>query len=212
EWVKVNAYANYNYIEGFVFNGYLTEKELKPRVHVNFDAFRTTFDDLHVISSEPMKRTILEDSIAFDVELGYSPEDKIITIKPDINYKKIEVFQSYQTSISIMNEGPHCDLLDGQHYTSEWEPLQSITNNKFRSCSYSQSDWRKFDDVNLDDLKAQVLEHCGETYAKLIASIKSVNDGPAAVSISTIFFKIVITEANNDKIEKIIVLNIPMGC
>ncbi|NND52539.1 MAG: SH3 domain-containing protein, partial [Flavobacteriaceae bacterium] len=42
EWVKVNAYANYNYIEGFVFNGYLTEKELKPRVHVNFDAFRTT--------------------------------------------------------------------------------------------------------------------------------------------------------------------------
>lgn len=212
EWVKVNAYSNYTFIEGYVFNGYLTEEVLKPRVHINFDEFKVTFEDLHIISSGPMKRSILLDSITYDVELGYSPEDKIISIKPSVNYKKIEVFQSYRTSITVMNEGPHCDLLDGQHYTSDWEVLKPISNNEFRSCSYSESDWSTFVDIDLAELKEQVLEHCGASYAGLVENIKSVNDGPAAVSISTIYFKIVITEQNNDKIEKIIVLNIPMGC
>lgn len=212
EWVKVNAYANYNYIEGYAFNGYLSEEELQPRVHINFDEFKVTFEDLHIISTQAVKDILLKDSIAYDIELGYSPEDKLITIKPTVNYKKIEVFQSYQTSISIMNEGPHCDLLDGQHYSSDWEVLRPISNNTYRSCSYSETDWRAFDPIDLNELKAQVLEHCGPTYAMLIDTIKSVNEGPVAVSISTIYFKIVITESNNDKIEKIIALNIPIGC
>ncbi len=110
QWVKINAYTNYNYIEGYVFNGYLTEEKLKPRFRATFENFKVTVDDLLTITTEDGEKTIEKDTVHYEVELGYSPEDKSIIIKPTIHYKKIEVFQSYQTSITIMDEGPHCGL------------------------------------------------------------------------------------------------------
>ena len=67
-------------------------------------------------------------------------------------------------------------------------------------------------DVTMDDLMTEVKEKCGDEYAEMIAKIKSVNEYPAGVSISTVYFKIFITDLKGEKIEKIVAMQVPMGC
>ena len=212
QWVKVKAYVQYEDIEAYVFNAYLTEKKLETRSIVPFEKFNAVIHALELWESEHGNRSILKDTAQYYVELGETPENKMISIKPLKHYKKIEVYQSFQTSLTIMNEGSHCDLLDWAHYDSPWTPLESTAKNTFKTLTYSPEDWNRFVNVDMAKLKQAVKDKCGEDYAKLVSKIRSVNDYPAGVSISIIHLKIVMTDLDNNRIEKIISFEIPMGC
>jgi len=38
---------------------------------------------------------------------------------------EIKLYQSFENSITIINEGPHCDLVKWKHYNSEWKELKT---------------------------------------------------------------------------------------
>lgn len=212
QWVKINAYVNYFYVEGYVFNGYLTEEVLIPRYNITFDTFEVLVEDLnlmnHALRSEPIEL----DTIKFAIELGNTPENKMLFIKPFVHYKKVEVYQSYETSVTIMNEGPHCDLVNWKHYRSDWFPVKFKGNNSFQTCSYSKEDWEVFVDINMADLIEKVRNQCGDPYAEMIKNIRSVNEYPSGVSISTIYLKVILIDLDDNLIEKIIAIEMPMGC
>ena len=111
-----------------------------------------------------------------------------------------------------MDEGPHCDLTEWKHYNSKWKELR-IIDGEFITASYRETDWEKFIEVNMNELREAVRNQCGDRWAEQIKDIKSPNEYPCGVSTSRIFLKIEwINLLENIKSEQIISFEIPMGC
>ncbi len=213
EWVKIMTTNEAEDVSaGYVFNGFLTKKELKKRLKIDFDEFIVTIDNLKIYPIETEHQT-KNDTIFMTVELGETPENKMIQVKHLQDFSKIEVFQKHENSITIMDEGPHCDLVNWKHYTSSWKPLRAITKHKkFKTNAYTEKEWNTFIDINLEDLKTAVKNACGDKWSNLIKNANSVETYPIGVSISKIYLRVVMTDLDGNKIEKVIAFEIPMGC
>ena len=214
EWLKIRAVDYPGYLEdGYVFSGFLTEERLKRRYTISFDEFSVSFDALDASRTESGLGAQANDTITVALDLNETLDKKTIRIKHHVGYRHIEVLQKHENSITIMNEGPHCDLIKWKHFYSSWFPLKSVSyNNKFKTKSYTEKDWNKFINVDINELKSVVKDYCGEGWSERIKDIKSVNQYPSGVSISKVFFKIIMTDLEGEKIEKIIAFEIPMGC
>ena len=213
EWVKIKTSNTPETVNvGYVFNGFLTKTELKKRLKINFDEFIVTIDSLNAYHIESTNETE-KDTISMGIELGETPEGKTIRVQHLQDYSKIQIFQKHENSITIMDEGPHCDLVNWKHYKSSWKPLKSISkHHKFITNSYSEKDWNNFITVNIDDVKAEVKKSCGEGWSDLLKDTESLKDYHIGISISKIYLRIVMTDLDGDKIEKVIAFEIPMGC
>ena len=164
------------------------------------------YDQDNIISSNET------DSVLINAELGEKFEGQIITYKSDI-LSDIIIEQRYQTSVTIMKEGPHCDLTDWKHYYSEWKRLSSTSNGQFITDSYSENEQKKFPSISINELKKEVKNQCGEDWVQLLDSIKNPNDYPSGVSISRYYLKITGKHKDSNSIvTKIIVIENQMGC
>ena len=213
QWVKVKAIEPQEFFrEGYVFNGFLTEEKIERPLKVKFDAFTVFVDELSKDIETTTEKT--EDSQVFVVSLGATPEDRYLKVKHHQEYRTIEVFQRHQNRITIMDEGPHCDLNEFTHYNSSWKPLKMLTNsnNIFKTIWYSEKDYNRFGSVDMDALKAYVKTQCGDEWSKLIEDSKSINDDHIGVTVSQIHIRIVMTDIDGYKTEKIIIFDLPMGC
>lgn len=209
KWIEIREVDGE--LNGFVFSAYLSSTELKKRVLIEFGDI-TLEMELDIWDELGTPKKVYRDSAKVFVELGDTPEGKKVKIKQS-TYRKIEIFQQYKTSVTIMNEGPHCDLTDWKHYYSEWEMLAyDAVENTFLSKTYAPTDGEKFIAVDINELKKAVEVHCGGYWPTVIEKNKSLNDYPIGVSISRVFFKISLTDKNGLVQEKIISFEIPMGC
>jgi hypothetical protein len=148
----------------------------------------------------------------FTAGLGETLESSVVIVKTR-KYKDVEIFQSIETSVTIMNEGPHCDLINWKHYTSDWRKTKELKPNTFRITNYIDGEFRQFPKVSIQEVINAARNHCGEEWAKHIKDIQSVYDYPCNVDISRYFLKIKATDrVSGDKIERAIVILIPMGC
>lgn len=159
-------------------------------------------------SIEPFKET--EDSLHFDIGLGYIIEGKIIKVISS-KLSDVRISQSYETSVSIQNEGPHIDLNDWKHFKSEWKELVKDEEGNSKIIEYTAQDWVKFPEIDIEELKEAVYKIGGPEWRNLIEHIKSPTEYPSSVGINKIELKIN-GMMDNKKIKKIIVLNLPMGC
>ena len=64
----------------------------------------------------------------------------------------------------------------------------------------------------MEELKTYVKDYCGEDWGASIENSESVSDHPVGVSVSQIHLRIVMTDVDGYKTEKIIIFDIPMGC
>jgi hypothetical protein len=168
--------------------------------------------ELEVWDENGELKKVQNDTAKVYVELGETPQGKKIKIKQS-KFKKIEIFQRYENSVTIMNEGPHCDLKEWKHFYSDWKKLNfDFTENIFVSDSYEYKDSEKFIAIDINELKKAVEKECGGYWPEHIKDIKNVNEYPSGVSMSRIFLKILLTDENDSVIEKTIEFEIPMGC
>ena len=86
---------------------------------------------------------------------------------------------AYQTSVSIQNEGPHCDLNNWKHYTSPFIKLAKISQNEFLTSSYEAKDFSKFPKISIEELKKVVKKECGEDWYKHVQKVKDVTEYPS---------------------------------
>jgi len=207
-WVAV--YEPLGNQSGYVFNGYLTEAPISPKIEIKFEDFSLQMNLDASIDNEFGE--IHKDSAALFLELGETIEKKKVKIIPS-KFKKIEVFQRYENSITIMDEGAHCDLTNWKHYYSEWKKLAyNSSESTFITDSYTREEYAKFLSLDMNEFKSAVDKECDERYSALIKNIQAVNEYPSGVSMSNIFIKIVLTDENDSVTEKIISVEIPMGC
>lgn len=210
EWVKIKM-NGYQDLKGYVFNGFLSENKMPKIINVKFPEANVHINNLSIVDDDDVRHLVNENNLIIGVDLGDSPEKKTIIIK-DNKYKNVKILQRYENSITIMNEGPHCDLIDWEHYYSDWKPVKKINKLKFETLSYSEADYQKFTPVNIEELKQVVAEQCGENWAKHIEKVTDVNQYPAGVTTSRVFLKFILTDLEGNVTEKTIEFVIPMGC
>ena len=180
-------------------------------LELKFKTFEMSIDSIDIWNDEVDLKEHNSDTVIVYLDLGSSIEEKKIRIKQLLE-GRLRVFQSYENSITIMNEGPHCDMNDWKHYNSDWAEIEFF-NDTIETNSYSEEEWNKFIDVDMSEFIDAVRLHCGERWANLAEGAKSPTDYPSGVSMSRIYLKV---EYSNDKTgmvsTKIIAFEIPMGC
>ncbi len=178
---------------------------------IQFTDFQIIIDSLEVWDNKGKLKEIQKDTAIIYLELGASIESKKIRFSQS-KFNKIEVYQRFENSITISDEGAHCDLINWKHYYSNWELLK-IENGGFTTKEYSEKDTEKFIKVSVSELKKYVEENCVDKFVKNIRNIKNATEYPSGVSTSRIFLKIRLEETKTgEKQEKILSFEIPMGC
>ncbi len=214
KWVKVRSIDAYDFFEeGYVFNGYLTEEKLEKRFKATYDEFTVTIEGIS--EKDRIKGEINPD---FDGVLFYKLNDdetlegKTVRVKHHQEYRNIEVFQKHENSIAISDDKSHCDIINWQHYYSSWKPLKTISSNKkFEALSISEKEASRFIDVNIDELKIVVNDACGETWSEAIKDVTTLNDYPTKVVVSKLYLRILMTDIDGYKTEKIIIFEVPLN-
>lgn len=155
---------------------------------------------------------IQNDSAFVSLDIGeILTSNQIIILES--NYNVIKILERFENSLTIMNEGPHCDLINWKHYTSEWFELKSSNNKTFIALQMNPERTEKFVEINIDNLKKVIKDKCGDDWAELVKDVKTIREYPYGVSTSKIELKIILRNSIlNKTIEKLIVFEVPMGC
>ena len=155
---------------------------------------------------------IQKDTVEIYAELGETIEGQLISISSD-QLTGLTVEQRYETSVTILNEGPHCDLTDWKHFYSDWKRLQPKSTGQFICDKYTEKEYEKFPKISIDDLKQKVKEQCGDEWFKLVEKVKAPTEYPSGVSISRYYLRVTGQRKDNGQtVTKLIVIETPMGC
>ena len=198
------------------------QKREVNKILENDSVFIIKFDklDIKFISSDIENKReefekIYKDSIKINSGLGESFKNKAFEIiQKDSSIANVEVFESYQTSLGVSDEGAHLDLLNWKHFNSEWEKL-IIMDNSFISKEYSEKESELFPKVNTKQILEAVMIEYGSEENKFTERAKNctnANGYPCSVMINRFNFKIVVTYKDGSKTNYFILINLPMGC
>jgi hypothetical protein len=148
-------------------------------------------------------------TVRVDLELGDSLDGLILRLQPAARLPAgIVVEQSFETSLTVMEEGPHLDLLNWKHYHAPWQPLEKVNATDFRIRPITAAESRKFPKVTPAEIQAVVTREGGARLGKYVAAVEGPNDPPCAVGVSKIRFRIKV----KDKVITTVEFLVPMGC
>ena len=139
--------------------------------------------------------------------LGYTPENQVMQILGE-GIEIVGVFQNYETSVTVMDEGPHLDLVEWKHFNSPWVALNRLEKNKFKTVAAGSLDFPK---VKVEEFKSEVLKMGGERWYNVVKDNQSLLEGSVAIGVSKIRIKIKYLD-NNIKKEKILSFKMELGC
>lgn len=180
-------------------------------IKIAFKEFVIEMDSIAVWDEEGKLKEQQKDTARVYLELGETIEGQTLKIQ-EVKKGTIRIYQRYENSVTVMNEGPHCDLTEWKHYNSDWKELE-INNGKFLTDSYSEADRDRFIEVDMNELREALRVQCGDDWAEYVKDAKSPNDPPCDVGISRIFLKITFSEQGaGEAIERIVSFEIQMGC
>jgi hypothetical protein len=152
-------------------------------------------------------------NIVMHLDLGETLENQTIRLIPgglqNIQYR-VEI--RYQTSLTVMNEGPHLDLLDWKHHTSAWRILRGDSSNTYLMPQFTKGEWTRFPQVSTHEIHSAVLKRSNKQFAERVRNIRRPTDYPCGVSISKYFIRISAYENGKWIVLNILEFTNPMGC
>lgn len=157
--------------------------------------------------------------LELSLDLGSKASGHFYTIEHlDSSVQKIELYQRYETSMSITDEGKHRDLLDWKHHVSEWEQLE-VEEGEVMTPSFIPEEYTQFPDVKVRQIVKEVKRLEKEEWktdsrhwSTLAKTIPAPGMHPSYVTISKVYVKMVLTLDTGEVEERIITYDIPMGC
>lgn len=149
-----------------------------------------------------------------DLDIGDDIYGKEITIVGGDQSARYRIFERYRTSMTVMGEGPHLDLIDWRHFDSEWIELDQLADRKFRTLAYEQMDSSKFPPVTNAELVSAVRKRASDwpQIVKLAKTCRNPNDEPCSVSDSSLYFRIEKLVGDRWTTVGMVEVLIPMGC
>lgn len=145
------------------------------------------------------------------LDLGDELAEQFIKLAAADN-DQFRLFAQYETSVTVMDEGPHLDLTDWKHCTTDWIPVDQITPATFQFPASLAVDLGCFPEVSGKELKKAVSEYGGERWSSLLGADVSPNSYPLATSLNTIRLRV--EQLKNGEWVAVTMLDIavPMGC
>ena len=152
------------------------------------------------------------DTIIFYISVGEMLSGQTMTIT-STDFTDFSVEERFETSVTVTNEGPHCDLTEWKHYLSEWKSLKKDQSGKFITEIYAGKETSKFPVVEMKDLTKVAIEKCGEHWSEPLRNATSPKEYPCSVGISRYFLRITGQRADNgEPVIRTVILEQPMGC
>ncbi|MFN8714662.1 MAG: hypothetical protein ACK5Z2_17575 [Bacteroidota bacterium] len=156
--------------------------------------------------------TFTNDTLRVEVEVSLYPSDLSFKLS-NILLENLQVEQCMQTSMSLSDEGPHCDMENWLHHTTQWQTLFANDSGYYFLQNYSAEEERKFPEITVEQLKQASRQHCGEEWNATINRIHDVDEYPCVVGMNKIIVRISgIDKTSNEKVEKYITLIFSLGC
>ena len=188
------------------------EEEVDSITTLKFDELSVSINRLIIYDEDKKIDQIQKDTVEIYAELGETIEGQLISISSD-QLTGLTVEQRYETSVTIMNEGPHCDLTDWKHFYSDWTRLKANNTGQFICDKYPEKECEKFPKISIDDLKQKVKDQCGDEWLKLVEKVKTPTEYPSGVGISRYYLKVIGQRKDNGQtVTKFIIIETPMGC
>lgn len=179
---------------------------------IKFSDFEIGFYDVEFWAPEDNPSAPDEDTILIDLDLASTVEGKPIFIKNTI-LDDIRIDQQFETSLTMTNEGPHLDLLDWKHMTSDWIEIQKIDSTQYLSKVFKDIKELGFPEFTEEELYQYLIKIGRSDWAILIKEpLYSDGQKHYDIGISTIKFRIQGINKDGDQIRKVIIFKIPMGC
>ncbi|MDC3132622.1 SH3 domain-containing protein [Flavobacteriaceae bacterium] len=209
QWVEIYTYNEAGEeVKGYVFDGYLTQEPLSKPLKFNFGTVSLEFDDTFIRYYGA--KEIKSDTIYLEMNLE-SNFFKVPFRITQSGFDTIEVYQQFNRSVTIYYEGPHCDMINWKKFKTKWIEIPyktSVNNHKTLERSAGQVAEITFSKEELDQA---IKEHCSEEWFNLVKNIPKTTDYPIDVSIYEILFKMIVSN-DNESLEKVIVIDVPMEC
>jgi hypothetical protein len=154
-----------------------------------------------------------EDTAFFNLWPGDWMEDKVVKLKDDDS----EIIEMYVQSVSVigvdsdrMIEVPFCALSGWKNSTSSWKQIQP-KNNEFHFESFDQESEPLI--VELDELKNELMNSCGEGWYEEYADADSLSQIPYWDFTDRYNYKIITRDLSSGEItEHIFVFFTPTSC
>jgi hypothetical protein len=159
-----------------------------------------------VYLAEPFK-----DRITIPLEMQDQISNANLIIVANKN-DKIRASLQLETSMSIQDEGPHLDLLDWKHCTSDWLTIDNTATHQFKFTDFENISLDCFPEVTLAEIKQAVLEHDGQEWMPLFDRDSFNKEMNLLIGISAARIKIEQMIEGKWVAVTIVNLNIPIGC
>lgn len=149
------------------------------------------------------------DTLYFSLESGHTIENQLLGIQAG-DLENIRVEQQYETS-ALINGHPSCPLTGWKHYRSPWVTLDAEAEDLFVCDTYTDTERRRFPDVDVSQLFHYVKSHYGDLCFRKIAHVSSVKESPIQVDISKYYLRISGTDkTSGEKIIKVLAVDVPL--
>jgi hypothetical protein len=167
--------------------------------------------DVEFWNSEEEFISTKNDTCHVQPDLGSTVQGKFVLVNSSV-FENITIEQQYETSMTVMNEGPHLDLLNWKHYTSDWVELKKVDENIYKSIKYSNNDYSSFPDFTEDELYEYINSIGFPKWANLVKNPTFQDGSHYTPGISSIRFRITGIDEKGEQITKYIECEIAMGC
>lgn len=170
------------------------------------------FNDIVIFVEKENESLTFKDTADLYLDLGETIQGQTFNIVKS-GLRNIKIEQQYETSLSISNEGPHLDLFDWKHFTSEWIEIIPIDKDKYKAISYPINDQEKFPDFTETELIDYLKSIGRQGYADLISN-PIYSDGTKHwwIGLSRVSIKVTGFDKENKLVTRLINFEIPMGC
>lgn len=152
--------------------------------------------------------------IVDDLDVPEYVDNQQITIAGGDQSTQFRVFQRYRTSVTVMGEGPHLDLVDWRHFDSEWMPLDPLTPRKFRTLTSERMSDERFPATTKAELIAAVRKYAGgwPQAIEIAKQCAGPNDYPCRIGVSSVYFRVEALVGDQWTTIGVVEVIIPMGC
>lgn len=136
---------------------------------------------------------------------------------------QVSISYRLETSISILDEGPHCDLIHWKHGATPWKKMEPLSEFnleelkyarfKFEATPYKLYDTLPFPVSDMDEIRSATRKTCGSDWADHLSNCKTPYDYPCNVGISNFIFRVSYeSEKNRETVYSYLKIPVPMGC
>lgn len=131
-----------------------------------------------------------------------------------LEFSNFRLMVQIETSMTVMEEGPHCDLRNWKHgYSALYNITDSVgSDGMFSLPAFGKKERQLFPKVTAAEMYAAVKKHCDESWAEHMKASTTPLDYPCNVDISRYIFILEGTLHSGPAKRMLFLMEEAMGC